>query len=150
MALGFPELTVDFQHLDREALLADWAWLVAPHQLPLLVTAMGDVFVQDMNDRSVHRLDTAAGQLRRVADTGVDFVSLLDDPDFIALHFQPGAVGDLRAAGMALPVGMVYGFRIPPHLGGDVDTDNIVAMPLERHLQVLGQLHRQMRDGGTD
>ena len=65
MPITLEDLTVDFGHADRAALLADWEWLIGPHRLPILITALGHAFVQDAGDGTVHQLDTVFGDSSR-------------------------------------------------------------------------------------
>jgi hypothetical protein len=41
------DLTVDVGHLDQERLLDDWRWLIGPSKRLILVSAIGDAFLQD-------------------------------------------------------------------------------------------------------
>jgi len=63
------DLTVNFSHLDYQALLADWIWLVGESKLPILLTASGNAFVQDVENGSVHVLDVAAGSLSEIVSS---------------------------------------------------------------------------------
>ena len=46
MSLTWNDLTVSFEHLDRERLIEDWKWLVGS-SLPILITSVGDAFLQN-------------------------------------------------------------------------------------------------------
>lgn len=52
----------------------------------------------------------------------------------------------LRAAGKLLERGQVYGFEIPPVLGGSFDAENLVPSDLVVHFSLAGQIHRQVKD----
>ena len=38
MPITIEDLTVNFEHVDRAALLADWEWLIGPNRLPILIS----------------------------------------------------------------------------------------------------------------
>jgi hypothetical protein len=49
-AITLNDLTVNFRHLDPMALLDDWRWLIGERKRAVLITALGDAFVQDPDD----------------------------------------------------------------------------------------------------
>jgi len=138
------DLTVNFSHLDREALLVDWNWLIGTHRLPILLAASGDAFVQDVNDGSVHVLDTAEGKLHEVAKSVDEFRALLSDTNFITSYFAVQMVGDLRSAGRVLQRGQIYSFKHPPVLGGEISAENVEISDIEVHFSLSAQIHRQV------
>jgi hypothetical protein len=139
------DLTVDFSHVDRAALLSDWRWLTGATKLPILLTASGDAFLQDEDDGSVHVLDVAAGELSQVARSTEEFRALLGDREFVAGHFAVEMVGDLRQAGRSLASGQIYTFKTPPVLGGEYELENVEVTDIEVHFSVNGQIHEQVR-----
>ena len=67
MPITVQDLTVKALHtVHRAALLSDWGWMIGPSRLPILVSAIGDAFVQDTDDGTVHQLDTAFAELEPV------------------------------------------------------------------------------------
>jgi hypothetical protein len=139
------DLTVNFRHLDRIELLSDWRWLIGTTKLPILVTAAGDVFVQDTEDDSVHFLDIAAGELKPVATSPDEFRRLLEDRDFVMVHFSVELIADLRQQGRTLAQGQLYSFKKAPPLGGQYVLDNFEPTSIEVHFSLLGQIHEQVR-----
>ncbi|HEX5781278.1 MAG TPA: T6SS immunity protein Tdi1 domain-containing protein [Solirubrobacteraceae bacterium] len=146
MPLTLDDLTVNFEHVDRAALLADWEWLIGPHRLPILITALGHAFVQDTGDGTVHQLDTVFGVVEQVAASEDELRALLGDREFVIERLTAHLVADLRSAGLVLGPGQVYSFKTPPALGGAVAVDNAEIADLEVHLSLIGQLHRQIAD----
>jgi hypothetical protein len=146
MAITLNELTVNFDHLERERLLEDWRWLLGPAKQPVLLTAAGDAFVQDEMDGSILLLDVAAGELLRVADDLEGFQALLADREFVTNHFAVEMVAGLRDAGVTLGRGEIYSFRHPPVLGGEYTLENVEPTDIEVHFSLAGQIHRQVRD----
>ncbi len=138
------DLTVNFRHLDRETLLEDWEWLIGSTKLPVLLTACGDAFVQDVNDGTVHLLDVSAGTLQQVAESGEEFQSLLSDRDFVVGFFGVQLVSELRACGRVLKAGQIYSFKVPPFLGGEYAASNLEPTDIEVHFSLLGQIREQV------
>ena len=52
------DLTVNFSHLERDSLLPEWEWLLDGEYLPILLSASGDAFVQNINNGQVWWLDS--------------------------------------------------------------------------------------------
>jgi hypothetical protein len=146
MAITLNELTVNFDHLERERVLEDWCWLLGQVTQPILLTAAGDAFVQDVRDGSIHLLDVAAGELLRVADGMTGFRALLADREFVLNHFAVERVVNLRDAGVILGPGEIYSFRHPPVLGGEYTLENVEPADIEVHFSLAGQIHQQVRD----
>jgi hypothetical protein len=69
------DLTVNVADVDQERLLDDWRWLIGPSKRLVLVSAIGDAFLQDEADGTIHLLDTTAGSCRLVAHGADDFRS---------------------------------------------------------------------------
>lgn len=138
------DLTVNFSHLDRNALLDDWRWLIGPDRQPILLTAAGDAFLQDATDGTVHFLDVAAGKMQLVAQSEEHFRSLLGDRNFVSEFFVPGLVAELRQTGCVLGIGQIYSFRRPPVLGGDYAPSNAEIGDIQVHFSLTGQIHRQV------
>jgi hypothetical protein len=145
MAISLNDLTVDFSHVDKDALLEDWEWLIGDTKMPILITAVGDAFVQDANG-AVHLLDVGAGDLSKVADSVEEFRSLLGDREFVTDTLLPDLVAALRSAGKTLGDGELYSFVNPPVLGGEYEVANMDPMIMEVHFSIFGQIHRQVAD----
>ena len=138
------DLTVDFRHLDRRSLLKEWEWLIGSTKLPILLTASGDAFVQDIEDGSVYVLDTGDGSIHQVANSVENFQSLLGKSDFVANYFAVQMVGDLLAVGQHLSPGQIYSYKQPLVLGGECVLDNIERTDIAVHFSIAGQIHRQV------
>jgi len=53
VAIAWKDLIVDFNHLDSREILAAWQWLIGPNKLPILLSSVGDAFLQDIGDGSI-------------------------------------------------------------------------------------------------
>lgn len=146
MAITLSDLTVNFDHLDGDALLDDWRWLVGDKMQVVLISAIGDAFLHDPQDGGIRYLATGAGEVERVADTVEQFSNLLGDEAFVVERFAPGLVIQLRVVGQALAPGQVYGYKTPPALGGTYDADNVEPTDISVHFSMLGQILRQAMD----
>ncbi len=140
------DLTVNFGHLDRNALLSDWAWLIGKEKLPVLITKAGDAFVQDSNTGAVCFLDTVQGQCNEVAPSGAEFQALLSDKDFVAEHFGFYLIAPMLKAGQDVPPGKLWGWIKPPVLGGECDASNLEPTDIAVHFSILGQIWNQVKD----
>jgi T6SS immunity protein Tdi1, C-terminal len=139
------DLTVSFVHLDRTVLLGDWRWLIGPRRQPILVTALGDAFLEDPEDGSVHLLSCGPGEVAPIC-AGIDeFRHLLTAREFVIEHFAPQVISELRTNGMTLIQGQLYGYKVPPHLGGEYSLANLEPTDIEVHFSLLGQMHQQAR-----
>lgn len=138
------DLTVNFAHLDRQAVLEDWSWLIGNSKLPILVLASGDAFVQDTDTGAVHFLDVGTGVLSEVAASFDEFKSLLSDKEFVLNYFAVEMVADLRRSGCLLDPGQIYSFKIPPVLGGEYVLSNVEPSDIAVHYSVAGQIHEQV------
>jgi hypothetical protein len=67
-------------------------------------------------------------------------------PENAAEWFNPQLVGDLLAQGRRLRPGECFGYKIPPILGGEAQPGNSEPTDLEVHFEILGQIHRQVKD----
>ena len=142
--MNLNDLTVNFAHLDRQALVSDWSWLIGKSKLPILLLASGDAFVQDAKAGSVHFLDVGAGTLSQVTPSFEKFKHLLSDRDFVLKYFAVDMIADLRQSGCTLAPGQIYSFKIPPILGGAYALENVEPTDIEVHYSVAGQVHEQV------
>ena len=121
-----------------------WRWLVPESAAPLLITALGDVFIT--LDTSVSFLDTEEGTLEPVARDRQRWKQKLRDPDSVAEWFKPGFVAALKDAGLTLSAGEVYSPLVPPVIGGSYNPNNYITSQWRAHLHFLGQVHDQVKD----
>jgi hypothetical protein len=146
MPITLNDLTVNIDHLDQETLLAPWHWLIGARRLPILVTAMGNAFVQDADSGAISLLDAGTGKLVEVADSPQAFQALLGDTDFVMEQLLVNDWAAARDAGLMLAPGQVFGYKTPPVLGGGFETDNLEPTDIAVHFGLLGQIHQQVKD----
>jgi hypothetical protein len=139
------DLTVNFQHLDRKGILDDWRWLIGRSKQPILLSAVGDAFVQDEVDGTIHLLDTAAGTCNPVAESESEFRSLLTDPQWATDHLAVEVIADFMRNGLRLAPGQIFSWRQPPALGGEYELENAATSDIAVHFSLTGQVHQQVQ-----
>jgi hypothetical protein len=144
MRITWNELTINPAGLDFDSLLEEWRWLVPETMSPVVVSALGDLFLRDA-DNSVHWLDTGAGNLTRVADSPQHFKELMMQPERANEWFIPQLIGDLIEAGQSLADGQCYSYDLPPGLGGEFTVENMKPTDIRIHFSMFGQLFRQTK-----
>ncbi|MCW3062611.1 MAG: hypothetical protein JWQ02_4432 [Capsulimonas sp.] len=144
MAITMNDLTVNFTHLDRESLMESWRWLIGETKQPILLTALGNAFVQDLVDGSICMVDTSTGDLLAAADSMEHLTELMEDKDFVRRAFDVEAFAALQKAGMTLQPGQIFSFKVPMALGGQYVLDNIEAEDISVHFGVTGQIFEQV------
>jgi hypothetical protein len=122
-----------------------WRWSVPERVHPLLITALGDVFVLT-RDSKVYFLDTENGKFDIVADSFGEWQTLLRDPQNIASWFRPQFVQQLKQRYGSLKEPYVFSPTIPLVLSGKLTPDNYTPSRWDAHLHVMGQIHRQVKD----
>ncbi|MEM1069044.1 MAG: T6SS immunity protein Tdi1 domain-containing protein [Planctomycetota bacterium] len=145
MRITWNELTIDPDGLDFDSLLEEWRWLVPETMSPVVVSALGDLFLRDQDD-SIHWLDTGTGQLSRVADSPNEFKQLMQQPDHANEWFIPQLIGDLIESGAVLGTGECYSCGVPPGLGGEFTVDNVKPTDIRVHFSMFGQIFFQTKD----
>lgn len=143
--LGLDELTISLENLDANDLLCDWRWLVDESYSPVLLSAIGDLFVQSQ-DGSIWWLCTADGHFSQVAPDLTEFRRLTMQPEQSREWFLPDLVGQLRQRGMLLEPGKCYSYKIAPFLGGKVEPKNMDLTNVYVHFSFLGGLYRACKD----
>ena len=145
MRITWNELTLSPDGIDFNDLLSEWRWLVPETMAPVVVSALGDLFLRD-NDNSIHWLDTSAGKLTRVAHSPEQFKQMMVQPEILNEWFIPHLIGDLIQAGRRLDQGQCYSCDLPPGLGGEFTVGNIKPTDVRIHFSTFGQVFRQTRD----
>ncbi len=145
MRITWNDLTLNPDGIDFNDLLAEWRWLVPETMVPVVVSALGDLFLRD-NDNSIYWLDTGSGKLTRVAADSEHFRQLMVEPKNANEWFIPQLIGDLVESGQRLEHGQCYSFNLPPGLGGEFTVDNIKPTDIRLHFSMFGQVFRQTQD----
>ena len=144
VSLTWNDLTVSFEHLDRAKLIEDWQWLVGS-ALPILITSVGDAFLQTESGE-VFWLITGSAEFEKVADSYEEFEGNLQDNELIKEWFLVPVVAQLKEQGAILEQGKLYGFKQLPVLGGKYEPDNFELTDIEVHFAMSGQMNLQIKD----
>ena len=143
--LGLEELTISLENLDAGELLSEWRWLVDESFSPVLLSAVGDLFVQGQ-DGTIWWLCTGTGQFTQVAPDLAEFQRLTTQPEPSREWFLPDIVGHFRKAGVVLPAGYCYSYKHPPFLGCKREPKNFGLTPVHIHFAFLGEVYYQVKD----
>jgi len=130
----------------KASLLGEWTWLIGAGKRPSLVTACGDIFIEDSLKGTVYFLDVSSPELSLVAETKQAFELLLAEPSFVETYLHPERVEMLRAKGLFLKGDQVYSFRTPLSLGGQIGAENIDVTDVTVHFSIAGQIESQIAD----
>ena len=137
-------LTAKMDGLSAESLLADWRQLVPTTYTPVVMTALGDLFLRDEAGR-IHFLDLMCGELKQVAISQEEFDGLCESREQRQSWFVSHLVMELRKLHGELPAGRCFSCKVPLSLGGQLDADDFQPCDIQVHYSVLGQLHAQTR-----
>ncbi len=145
MSIAWSDITVSLDGLTNEDLFCDWRWLIDQSFQPVVLTAMGDLFLVDAN-HSVHWLDVASGNLSPVSESIDEFQELIGVEENATRWFMTEVVLTLKANEIALRPQQVYSLNVPAVLGGNYEFGNITPTDVRVHLSIHGQIHRQVKD----
>lgn len=143
------DITIPHQHLDTQALLANWRWLVPEDWAIVFITIFGDAFLIDPATQQVYFLDTAEGDLELISEDIASFERLLaEDNEFVVDYFslsqwlgaKEALVGDNPP-----PKDMVFNYITPFVLGGEAEPDNIELFPVDEHFAMSGDFWEKMQ-----
>jgi len=146
LSIGWDEITVSLEGIDGTALLLTWRWLVPESLEPIILTAMGDLFLLDPASGEIHWLDVASGELTVVASSGGELEELMREEGVAQNWFMPEAVTAMRKAGSVLGEHEVYSLEHPAILGGEFKLSNITPTNVYVHFNLHGQIHEQVKD----
>ena len=139
MKITWNELTGAFDPETAQKYLGDWNWLVGHDVRILLVSALGELFLQAA-DGSVLWLESGAGRITPVAPSSEQFQEMMRQSDRVDEWFCPQLIGDLITSGKTLKPGQCYSYTVPPILSGSLDPDNIEPTDLSVHFSIMGQI----------
>jgi len=134
---------VDPPRLDE--LLADWRWLIREEVTLVAVTAMGDLILKD-EDGKIHFLDTIEGKCEQIANDDAGYQELLKSSQFRQKYLQYYCVLSLVDEGITLGRNECYSPDVPPHLGGELDEENLKPTDIYVHFSMSGQVWQQTKD----
>jgi hypothetical protein len=128
------DLTVNISHLKKERLLSDWQWLLPPSLSPILITAVGNAFMQDKFSGTISLLDVGSADILSIAGSMTQFSALIQQRQFVLSFFNVSLFG------------MLYGFKKLPALGGNHEPSNFQPTDIEVHFSLCGQLQGKIKN----
>ena len=143
--MNINDYIIDQEGLDWSNLLSEWTWLLPDTFTPWIVNRLGDIVVVNENE-TISFFDIGAGSFQQIADSRETFIRLIDEADNANHWLAIPLVNRLVQAGMILKPKTVYGFKIPPMLGGKYDIENLEITDISVHYGLLGDLYGQMKD----
>jgi hypothetical protein len=145
-----PVLLASVSLADVEMALRDWQFLHADLGRPILMSAVGDVFVEGAKGQ-VNRLDTGGGTLSVIAESRAVFDATASNPENLDEWFLQPVVTELRAKAILLGHNQCYGFTILPMFReGSYGAANRFVLNALEHIRCTADIVRQtqsLRDG---
>jgi len=130
---------------DVPRMLASWSWLVGGRFRPIAINRFGDWFLE-RPDGSVEQLGIHDGELMTVAPTVTAWKSWLATDDAMAANWD-WLVLRLHDLGKVLGPDQVFGFKVPPLLGGTLTVDNVGIYPIATMMALLSPLGERAHGG---
>jgi len=124
--------------------LESWDWIEIGDKSPVFTSPFGDVFFR-ANDGCWY-LDTLEGTLTRPWATADELKAALNTPEGQDRYLLAALAAGAEHQGITPTATQVYGFKIAPILGGEIGLGNIEVVDFVVSIDLLGQLHRQVRD----
>ncbi len=115
--LGWPDLVIDLDHLDHEALLRPWNSVISGTLAARYMNRFGCWFIQ-RPEGHVELLDVFFGQVEQIASSFEEFESQMNDPAWQEVYLLSKQVFDLHLSGKVAAGTSCYAIVPPPLLGG--------------------------------
>jgi hypothetical protein len=145
MKITWDDLKVDCTHIDLKKLLESWNWLIGNDKTPILVSSIGDIFLEDKNEKC-YWLNVGEGIIEKVAENKTEFKEKLNNNEIVSEWFLVELVAELKKAGIELTENNLYGYKKLPVLGGEYEPENFELTDIEVHFELSGQIHKQIKD----
>jgi len=121
-----------------------WRWLELDNEAALCTSPFGDVFLED--EQGIWWLDAVEGVLTRPWASRQEFADALSTAEGQDEYLLAGLGLAAVEAGLNPGPAQVYGFAVPPKLGGALEVHNVEVIDFVVALNIAGQIHRQTRD----
>lgn len=138
------DLTRTFTDTQYAHALESWIFLDLEGKVPLFTSPFGDVFFQAAD--GFWWLDTLEGTLTHRWSSAQELERELNTEDGQDQYLLAGLVFGAADEGVVPSGDQVYSFAHPPQLGGEIALDNLEVLDFVVSLNILGQIHTQLRD----
>jgi hypothetical protein len=143
--LNLEQLTKDISKIDQKDILSEWRWLLPDVKSVLIVTCMGDMFLED-KDGKVLFLLYDGGELEIVAESKPEFELYLKDEEKCDNWFLPLLFEKLITAEKYLKSNEVYSLKKTGILGGEYVVENIDPTDISVHFTLAGIICKKIWD----
>ncbi len=145
MSIGFSALVCAPSEESVQQFVDSWGWLIREPFVPVLFSALGDVFLQP-DSGGIWWLNTGTAEVTKVADSVDQFRELLAT-EMINEWFLPDLIEQLYAAGKVAEDGECYSYvTLPIFAEGKYEVDNLNPVPAYEHFALTGDIHREILD----
>ena len=134
---------IPVERSDWDDLLADWHDLIPKDSTRWMLTRFGDL-VMEQRDGNIGLLRATTFAYECVAESKLDFVEWLDDPERLEDWFHGTLTDELERSGGRLRPETCYHFIMPLGLGGRAEKVNVSVILIHEAFTGLGQIFRQM------
>jgi hypothetical protein len=117
VAITWNDLKVNFEHLDRNAIVEDWRWLIGETANLILISSVGDGFFEEESG-AIYWLLTGTGEYEKIAESSEEFQLKLKDDETVREWFLVNIISELKENDVKLENGKLYSFKKLPVLGG--------------------------------
>jgi hypothetical protein len=124
--------------------LESWSFLDVGNKEPLFASPFGDLFFKAGD--GFWFLDAIGGNLSRRWSTEQELSASLNSGEGQDEYLMLGLAAQAEEGGLHPSSTEVYGFRVPPVLGGAVDVGNVEVADFVVAINLMGQIHAQIRD----
>lgn len=143
MSIDFSSLVCTPSDESVQQFVASWGWLIREPFVPVLFTALGDVFIQP-DSGGIWWINTGTAEVTRVADSFEQFRELLGTEQADE-WFLPGLIDQLHVAGKVAEAGECYTYvTLPIFAEGKYEVDNLNPVPAYEHFALTGDIHREI------
>ncbi len=138
------DLTRQFSEQEYVDALDAWAWLGVAGKKPVFASPFGDVCLSD--DAGFWWLDMLEGRLDLVWRDGEQLRTSLGSEEGQDHYLLAGLAGAAERRGLVPSREQVYGFKVPPIIGGAVDVENVETISFVVGVNLAGQIHQKVKN----
>lgn len=143
--ISWEDLYIELPESATTPLLQEWRWKIGEGYSIYLISALGDLFLEDRKGR-IHWLDTGRGNFTQIARSTGEMATFLMDFEKVHEWFVHDLIREFHRMGSVNHSEEVYGCVIPPIVGGTYDPENFETIDAVDHIQRMGRIHHKVAD----